>query len=105
MTSRIVEFFLYLSDYYTYYKRKLAMHNLTVFELGRNVGTCYTWTEHEHLRGANDIEEQIIRHCSITFDNNYTSYRIVSLTAPVLPFSQGKKSGHIAEGVAGELTT
>ena len=31
------------------------MHNLTVFELGRNVGTCYTWTEHEHLRGANDI--------------------------------------------------
>ena len=39
----------------TYYKMKLAMHNLTVFELGRNVGTCYTWTEHEHLRGPKDI--------------------------------------------------
>ena len=57
------------------------------------------------IRICNLIEEQIIRHCSITFDNNYTSYRIVSLTATVLPFSQGKKSGHIAEGVAGELTT
>lgn len=44
----------------SYYKRKLNMYNLTFYELQTNQGHCYTWTEAEANRGANDIATAVI---------------------------------------------
>lgn len=38
-----------------YYKSKLNAYNLTVLELGTNVGSCYVWTEDQLSRAASDI--------------------------------------------------
>ncbi|XP_045506274.1 uncharacterized protein LOC123702542 [Colias croceus] len=38
-----------------YYSRKLAVYNLTFYESGTREGYCYTWTETEGKRGANEV--------------------------------------------------
>ena len=38
-----------------YYKRKLSVYNFTVYSLGDNKGTCFTWDETEGMRGSCEI--------------------------------------------------
>lgn len=46
----------------TYYKRKLNVYNFTVYELETGEGFCYTWTEAECNRGANDIATCLVKY-------------------------------------------
>ena len=45
----------------SYYKRKINMYNLTFYELQTGLGHCYTWTEAEANRGANDIATCVVK--------------------------------------------
>jgi hypothetical protein len=38
-----------------YYKRKLAVYNFTIFDVGSNVGTCFVWDESLAKRGSNEV--------------------------------------------------
>ncbi|XP_069363387.1 ankyrin repeat domain-containing protein 12-like [Maniola hyperantus] len=38
-----------------YYSRKVAVYNLTFYESGTRNGFCYTWSENNGKRGANEI--------------------------------------------------
>lgn len=38
-----------------FYKRKLYVHNLTVYDLGTSNVTCFMWPEFEAKRGANEV--------------------------------------------------
>lgn len=38
-----------------YYKRKFAVYNFTVYDIGRKLGYCYMWDESEGKRGSNEI--------------------------------------------------
>jgi len=38
-----------------YYKRKFAVYNFTVYDIGKKLGYCYMWNESEAKRGSNEI--------------------------------------------------
>ena len=38
-----------------FYKRKLNVYNFTMYNLSNKQGHCYTWAEHEGLRGSNEV--------------------------------------------------
>ena len=44
-----------------FYKRKLSVYNLTVYELGNGTGHCYMWHEGQAKRGGNDITTAVYK--------------------------------------------
>lgn len=60
-----------------FYKRKLAVYNFTVYNLGNSTGNCYIWDETQGRRGSNEIatclfmyltSHQEARHVSMMSD-------------------------------------
>ena len=47
-------------DAQIYYKRKLAVYNLTLYETASHQGYCYVWDETEGGRGSNEIGSALI---------------------------------------------
>jgi hypothetical protein len=45
-----------------YYKRKLSVYNLTVFDLATAECTAYIWDETQGKQGANDIATCLLKH-------------------------------------------
>lgn len=65
----------------SYYKRKLNLYNFTVYELPTNEGICYTWTEAECHKGANDVASCIVKYLEqIDTGGKYTKVVIYSDT-------------------------
>uniref|UniRef100_A0A6B2EIE4 DUF7869 domain-containing protein n=1 Tax=Phlebotomus kandelakii TaxID=1109342 RepID=A0A6B2EIE4_9DIPT len=44
-----------------YYKRKLAIINFTVFDMGAKKGTCYMWNETQGKRGGNEVSSCLLK--------------------------------------------
>ena len=47
-----------------FYKRKLAVYNLTVYEQAGRLGFCYLWPETNGKRGANEIATCLLKYFS-----------------------------------------
>ena len=45
-----------------YYKRKLAVYNLSIFSLGDKDGSCYMWDETEGNKGSSEIGTCLYQH-------------------------------------------
>lgn len=45
-----------------FYKRKLYVHNLTVYDLGTSDVTCFMWPEFEAKRGSNEVATCLSRY-------------------------------------------
>lgn len=44
-----------------YYKRKFAVYNFTIFDIGKKLGYCYVWNESEAKRGSNEIATCLLK--------------------------------------------
>ena len=55
-----------------YYKRKLAVYNFTVFNLGNKSGDCFMWHEGIAKRGANEIASSVYSYIIDEARNNNT---------------------------------
>jgi len=44
-----------------YYKRKFAVYNFTIFDIGKRSGYCYVWDESEAKRGSNEIATCLLK--------------------------------------------
>lgn len=65
----------------SYYKRKLNVYNFTVYEVTTREGYCYTWTEAECHRGANDVASCLVKYLhKIDAEESYTRVVIYSDT-------------------------
>lgn len=45
-----------------YYKRKLAVYNLTVYDMGTQSARCYMWPEHISARGSNQVATCVLSY-------------------------------------------
>lgn len=57
-----------------FYKRKLAVYNLTVYNLADSAVSCYIWDESHGRRGANEIST-----CIFKFINSHSSVKECSM--------------------------
>ncbi|XP_043274845.1 uncharacterized protein [Venturia canescens] len=61
-----------------YYSRKLAIYNLTVFDMGNHKGTCYIWNETIAKRGANEISSCIWQYIATKVELGTKEFRFYS---------------------------
>lgn len=61
-----------------YYKRKLAMYNCTVYDLGNTNGYCYIWTEDIGKRGSNDVASCVLDFIGKQVENGKTEFILYS---------------------------
>ena len=62
-----------------YYKRKLVLYNLTVYE-GTQDGYCFMWSEVDGKRGSNEIGSilyKYLSHCHLTYRRSHFSLTAV----------------------------
>ncbi|KAK3929722.1 Phosphoglycolate phosphatase [Frankliniella fusca] len=52
-----------------FYRNKLSVFNLTVYDVRTHLGKCYVWHEGIAKRGANDIGSCVFKHISSYADN------------------------------------
>jgi hypothetical protein len=45
-----------------YYRRKLAVYNFTIYDVGRHEGYCYVWTENEGKKGSNEVASFLLNY-------------------------------------------
>lgn len=62
-----------------YYKRKLAVYNFTLFEMGSKTGKCYMWHEATAKRGSNEVASCLYEYINEQVQNNdVTDFRFWS---------------------------
>lgn len=65
----------------SYYRRKLNVYNFTIYELPTGEGLCYTWTEAECHRGANDVASCLVKYLTrVDVEGKYSKVIIYSDT-------------------------
>lgn len=61
-----------------YYKRKCAVYNFTIYDIGNKQGYCYMWDESEGKRGSNDIGTCLLKFIESMKEKGYKEFSFYS---------------------------
>jgi hypothetical protein len=61
-----------------YYKRKLSVYNLSVYDIGTKMGYCYMWPETVAGRGSNEIMSCLLQYIKTKAEGGTTKLSIYS---------------------------
>ncbi|CAH1163388.1 unnamed protein product [Phaedon cochleariae] len=57
-----------------YYKRKLAVYNLTIFDVGKSEGFCYIWDETIAKKGANEVSSAVFMFIEMKVKDGFNNF-------------------------------
>lgn len=57
-----------------YYKRKFAVYNFTVYDIGNKLGYCYMWDESEGKRGSNEIGTCLLKFIKLKVEKGIKEF-------------------------------
>lgn len=61
-----------------YYKRKFAVYNFTVYDIGNKQGYCYMWDESEGKTGSNEIGTCLLKFIKSMNEKGYKEFSFYS---------------------------
>ena len=61
-----------------YYSKRLKVHNLSVFDIGNLIGTCYIWNEQIANKGSNEIASCIYDIIKLKTEQDCDDFRFWS---------------------------